>query len=71
VGGGGLALTVALLHFPGLEVKLGMLGSGYNADLSSDEMETLWTQTCQASESLSSHVPPSIIRIPPDSAGDE
>jgi hypothetical protein len=29
--GGGLALTVALLHFPGLEVKLGMLGSGYNA----------------------------------------
>jgi hypothetical protein len=39
-----LALTVVLSHFPELEVELDLLGSGYNADLTSDEMEVLWTQ---------------------------
>jgi hypothetical protein len=41
--GNELVLTVALLYFPELEVELDLLGSSYNADLSSDEMETLWT----------------------------
>jgi hypothetical protein len=47
-----LAITVALMYFPELEVELDQLGSGYNVDLSSDEMETLWAQTHGASESL-------------------
>jgi hypothetical protein len=45
-GGGGLVLTAVLSHFPELEVELDLLGSGYNADMLCDEMETLWTQTC-------------------------
>jgi hypothetical protein len=45
-------LTTTLSHFPELEVQLDLLGSGYNSDLASDEMEALW-----ASESLSSRVP--------------
>jgi hypothetical protein len=48
-GGGWLVMTIVLLHFPELEVELELLGSGYNADLSCDEMETLWTRTCLAS----------------------
>jgi hypothetical protein len=70
-GGGKLALTAALSHVLELEVELDLLGSGYNADLSSNEMETLWTQTCQASGSLSSHVTPSGAYCPPDGAGEE
>jgi hypothetical protein len=32
---------MALSYFPELEVELVLMGSGYNADLLSDEMETL------------------------------
>jgi hypothetical protein len=64
-------LLVALLHFPELEVKLDLLGSGYSADLSSDELETLWAQICWVSESLSSNVLPSATRSPPDGVGEE
>jgi hypothetical protein len=70
-GGGGLALTAVLSHFPELEIELDLLGSGSNADLSCDEMETLWTRTRQASESLSWWVPPSAAHSPPDDAGEE
>jgi hypothetical protein len=63
-----LALTAALSHILKLEVVLDLLGSGYNANLSCNEMETLWTWTHQASESLSSWVPPSAARSPPDDA---
>jgi hypothetical protein len=38
-----LAFAVALSHFFKLEVELDLLESDYNADLSSDKMETLWT----------------------------
>jgi hypothetical protein len=55
--GAQLVLTVALSYFPKLEDELDLLGPGYNADLSSDVMETLWTQIHQASESLSSCIP--------------
>jgi hypothetical protein len=41
--GARLVLTAVLSHFPKLEVELDLPGSSYNADLSSDEMETLWT----------------------------
>jgi hypothetical protein len=69
--GARLALTAILSHFPELEVKLDLLGSGYNADLSCDEMEALWPRTRRASESLSSHVPPSAARTPPEDAEEE
>jgi hypothetical protein len=64
-------LTAVLSHFPEMDVKLDLLGSGYNTNLSCDEMETLWTQTNRASYSLSSRVPPSAACSPPDDAGEE
>jgi hypothetical protein len=39
--GGRLVLTAALSYFPEVVIELDLLGSGYNADLLSDEMETL------------------------------
>jgi hypothetical protein len=69
--GAWLALTTILSHFPELEVKLDLLGCGYDVDLSCDEMEALWTQTRGASESLSSWVPSLVTRSPPEDAGEE
>jgi hypothetical protein len=43
--GARLALTTVLLHIPKLELKLVLLGSGYNANLIKDEVEVLWIQT--------------------------
>jgi hypothetical protein len=40
-GGGRLALSAILLHFPKLELKLELLGFGYNTDLTKDEIEAL------------------------------
>jgi hypothetical protein len=45
--GAQLTLTSILLQFPELEVELDLLGSGYNADLSCNEMENLWTRTAR------------------------
>jgi hypothetical protein len=42
------ALIAVFSHFPKLELELELLGSVYNADLTKDEMEALWTQTCRA-----------------------
>jgi hypothetical protein len=67
--GARLVLATILLHFPKLEFKL--LGSGYNANLMSDEMETLWTWTRRASESLSSRVPLLAAQSPPNGAREE
>jgi hypothetical protein len=69
--GARLALTAILLHFPEVEVELDQLGSGYNIDLSYDEMETLCTWTRQASESLSSWVTLPAALSPPDDAREE
>jgi hypothetical protein len=66
-----IALTAILSHFPKLEVELELLGSRYNADLASDEMEAPWTRTHQASKSLSSRVRLSATRSTPDDAGEE
>jgi hypothetical protein len=63
--GAQLALTTILSYFPALELKLKLLGSRYNADLTNDEMEVFWTWTHRASESLSSRVPPSVTHSPP------
>jgi hypothetical protein len=54
-----------------LESELELLGSGYNADLTKDEMEAFWTRTRQASESLSSRVPSSAAPSPPNDDGEE
>jgi hypothetical protein len=37
--GARLALTAILSHIPELELELELLGSGYNANLMTDEME--------------------------------
>jgi hypothetical protein len=66
-----LVLTTILSHFPELDIKLELLGSEYNTDLTKDEMEVFWTRTRQASESLSSRVHPLVARSPPDGAGEE
>jgi hypothetical protein len=66
-----LALTTILSHFHEVEVELDLLGSGDNAGLLCDKMETLWTRTHRALESLSSQVPPSTAPSPPDHAGEE
>jgi hypothetical protein len=50
--GARLALTAILSHFPELETELDLLGSGRNVDLIESKLDALWTQTCQASESL-------------------
>jgi hypothetical protein len=36
-----------LSHFPERESELELLGSGYNTDLTKDEMEAFWTRTHQ------------------------
>jgi hypothetical protein len=69
--GARLELTILLLYFLELEVELDLLGSRNNADLTRDEMEVLWTRTHRTSESLSSRVPPSAARSPPDGAKEE
>jgi hypothetical protein len=66
-----LVLTTILSHFPELDIKLELLGSEYNANLTKDEMEVFWTRTHRASESLSSRVHPWVARSPPDGAGEE
>jgi hypothetical protein len=38
-----LALTTVLSHFPDLETKLELLGSGYNVDLTKGHLEAFWT----------------------------
>jgi hypothetical protein len=60
-----LAATVS--HFPEIE----LLGSRCNTNLTEDQVDTLWTQTCQASKSLTVFIPPSIARGSLDDMGEE
>jgi hypothetical protein len=64
-------LVAALSHFPELGTKLELLGSGRNADLTQDEVDALWTQARQASDSLMSYTPLSVARDPPVGVGIE
>jgi hypothetical protein len=64
-------VITVLSHFPKLELKLELLGSGYNADLTKDEMEAFWTRTHRALESLSPRAPLSVARGPPNNVGEE
>jgi hypothetical protein len=52
--------TVALSYFPELDIKLDLLGSGYNADLLSDEMEL------SGPEPVLPHRPPTILPMAPE-----
>jgi hypothetical protein len=47
--GARLELTTVLSHFPELELELELLGSEYNADLTKDEMEVLWSDSSDIS----------------------
>jgi hypothetical protein len=69
--GAWLALTAVLSPFPELKLKLELLGSRYNTNLTKDEMEVVWIETHRASESLMSRVPLSVARGPTDCAGEE
>jgi hypothetical protein len=58
-------------HFPELGTELELLGYGLNADLIEDQVNALWTQARQASDSLLSFVPPSVVHGSPDGAREE
>jgi hypothetical protein len=66
-----LALIAALSHFPELETKLELLGSGRNANLTEGQLDALWIQMHRASESLALSIPPSVARDSPDDTGEE
>jgi hypothetical protein len=66
-----LALTAALSHFPKLVTEMELVGSERNADLTKSQLDALWTQTRQASESLALSIPPSVARDSPDDIGKE
>jgi hypothetical protein len=50
-------LTVALSYFPELETELELLWSKCNTDLTEGQLDAIWTQTHEASESLTSSIP--------------
>jgi hypothetical protein len=62
-------LVATVSHFLELYVDLEVLGSGCNARLAADEVDALWSQVRVATDSLTSHVPPSVACNPPNSAG--
>jgi hypothetical protein len=64
------ALVAALWHFLELGAELDVLRSRHNADLMEDQMGPLWIQACPASDSMASHILPSVARGPPDGAGE-
>jgi hypothetical protein len=64
-------LVATLSHFPEFETELELLQSGRNADLTEDQVDALWTQARQASESLASFIPSLVACGSPDSMGEE
>jgi hypothetical protein len=64
------ALVAMVLHFPELDADLEVLGSRHNAGLTKDEINPLRSRVRAAVDLLSSHVPSSVARSPPDSAGE-
>jgi hypothetical protein len=59
-------LAATLSHFSELRAELELLGFGRSVDLTEDQVDALWTRVRQASDSLVSHVPPSLACGPPD-----
>jgi hypothetical protein len=64
------ALVATLLHFSELETELELLGSGRNAVLMEDQVDSLWIQACLASDLLALHVLPVVARNPLDGVGE-
>jgi hypothetical protein len=64
-------LVAVVSHFLELEAELELLGSGRNVDLKEDQVDALWTQTRQASESLVVFIPPSVAHGSPDDMGEQ
>jgi hypothetical protein len=62
------AFVTALSHLTELKSELELLGSGRDADLSDNQVDTLWPLVSMASDSLASDVPSSFARDPPDDA---
>jgi hypothetical protein len=69
--GGQFGPSHYLVTLPGPRVRVGVTWVRYNAELTNDEMENLWMQTCQASESVSSRVPLSVAHSPADCTREE
>jgi hypothetical protein len=63
-------LVTALLHFLELEAELELLGARCNAPLTKDRVDAHWILACPTSDLLASYVLSSIIRSPPDGAGE-
>jgi hypothetical protein len=61
-------LVAVVSHFSELKPELELLGSGHNAYLIEDEVDTLWTWVRAGSDSLASYVPSMIAYGPPDDA---
>jgi hypothetical protein len=61
-------LVAVVSHFPKLKPELELLRSEHNADLTEDEVDTLWTWVRAGSDSLASYVPSVIAYGPPDDA---
>jgi hypothetical protein len=57
-------------HFPELDANLEVLESGHNAGLIENEVDALYSRVRVATDSLVSHVPPSVAHSPLDSAGE-
>jgi hypothetical protein len=64
------ALVAALSHFLELKSEMELLGFGCNADLTVDQADALWNWVHAASDSLASHVPPSVACSPPNGMGE-
>jgi hypothetical protein len=63
-------LVATLSHFPELEIELGLLRSTHDVGLTEDQVDAIWIHVRPASDSLASHVLPSVARGPPDGAGE-
>jgi hypothetical protein len=63
-------LVAAVMHFSELDTDLEVLRSGSNMGLTESMVDALWSRVHVAANSLASHVPYSVARNPPDSAGE-
>jgi hypothetical protein len=64
------ALPATVSHFPELGNEMELLGSEHNTDLMEDQLDALWNQARQASDSLASFVPPLVAHDSPYGAGE-
>jgi hypothetical protein len=68
--GSHLVLVITVSHFLELDTNQEVLGAGRNRGLTEGEADTLWSQVRTATDSLASHVPPSVAHNPPNSVGE-